>query len=286
MKSQTGTHKPIEFVWPRHQRHEWIDTQSIPMDGPKKSGTFLVAAGDAAGDFYKPLENATGLFKNFGLLKLKKSAIQKFADKYGMLGIWKPVAGKQVARGKIMTSGEDHELWLEEVDRMRSALELWDAIVAYRNGSKSDLRKLIEWRDRSSVLYQKGESWAWIATPHEPEVLEKLQYPELVQPALRHLQRLLNENLKRHQSLAQLLWSQTELRIFVRPTSLIAAMWLQFALAIDGDRQYRTCMECGRWFEVGGPNKRSDAETCDVTCRKRRQNKRRESASNGTRKTR
>jgi hypothetical protein len=27
-------------------------------------------------------------------------------------------------------------------------------------------------------------------------------------------------------------------------------MWLQFAQAIGGDRKYRACKECGKWFEV------------------------------------
>ena len=178
-----------------------------------------------------------------------------------------------------MVNGETFEDWANSISEMRRAVELWDAIKTYKSGSQRDLRRLIEWRDPSSVQYHDGtDSFAWIAARSmdlNTSLLETMPYPELVQPAMHHLQRLVNENQRKYPSGTKLVWTRGELRIFIWPPSLIAAMWLQFALAIDGDRQYRTCAECGRWFEIGGGIKRTDSETCDASCRKRRQNRNR-----------
>jgi hypothetical protein len=277
-----GSRRSIEFVWLRHIETQWIDARPL---NERDAGRFLVNA-RSVGELYKPLETETGLFENFAMLPREEKAIKDFAYKYGTLGtgnILRPP--KKNSRGSPhekfpFIQGESFASWVNEIVRLGDALRLWKAITAYEAGSQRDLGRLIKWRDRSHVLYQSHSSgrWSWIATRHEPEVLAKMHYPELLSPGLRQLQRMLNENLDNHPSLAQLLGSRAELRVFMRPQSLIAAMWLQFALAIDGNRQYRTCAECGRWFEVGGPNKRSDAETCDVSCRKRRQNKRRRSS--------
>ena len=194
-----------------------------------------------------------------------------------MLGVSTPVIRR---RGTdVIIDAESYDQWGKELVSMQRAMQLWDAVNVYQNGEQTELRKLIEWRDKSSVQYHSGGSYAWIATlNHHPELLERLKYPELVQPALRYLQRMVDDKLKQFSSCPQLLWDRGKLRLFIRPQSLIAGMWLQLALAIEGDRQYRSCEGCGRWFEVGGGQKRSDAETCGPSCRKRR-----ERARKGTR---
>lgn len=40
------------------------------------------------------------------------------------------------------------------------------------------------------------------------------------------------------------------LRLTFEVSSLIGAMWLQFALAGDGNRAYRSCPECGEWWDA------------------------------------
>ena len=59
------------------------------------------------------------------------------------------------------------------------------------------------------------------------------------------------------------------LRMTYQVRSLIAAMWLQLALAIDGEREYRACPVCGRWWDA--TRARSDKLTCSDRCRKSRQ---------------
>jgi hypothetical protein len=69
------------------------------------------------------------------------------------------------------------------------------------------------------------------------------------------------------------------------PTSLIGALWLQFARAVDGSKSYKECEACGKWFDVSKYGSRADKKTCNGTCRKRlkrRIERERKSASFGT----
>jgi len=51
--------------------------------------------------------------------------------------------------------------------------------------------------------------------------------------------------------------------------TLLGCMWLQFARAIGGDKSYRACENCKRWFEIGGGTLggRSDKRYCCGTCK-------------------
>ncbi len=39
-------------------------------------------------------------------------------------------------------------------------------------------------------------------------------------------------------------------RIRIKPLNLLGCLWLQFATAIDGNKDYDQCQVCKRWFEV------------------------------------
>lgn len=51
------------------------------------------------------------------------------------------------------------------------------------------------------------------------------------------------------------------------PSTLLAAIWLQFALAVSGNRAYQNCKECGRWFEVSPEKARKSKLFCSQACR-------------------
>ncbi len=275
VKRREQGRRSFEFAWPVEQEHRWIEAAPFDLQtgvvGSK--GKYLIGTGAAS--IYKPLESASGLFKNFVRVEAKPTALQAFTDKYGMLGIGETVVLRKGA--PVIFDAESYDSWTEEMASLRRAVQLWDAINSYQSGQQRDLRKLIEWSDRTSVKYHWQGHLEWIATLKiHPELLERVKYPDLVQPALHFLKRTVDGKLKQFPSGPQLLWDRGELHVFIRPQSLIAGMWLQFALAIEGDRQYRTCKGCGRWFEVGGGQKRSDAETCGPSCRKRRERTRKE----------
>jgi hypothetical protein len=43
----------------------------------------------------------------------------------------------------------------------------------------------------------------------------------------------------------------------------------QFAQAVDGNKGYRACEQCGRWFELAPRTARADKLFCDGACRSR-----------------
>jgi len=58
------------------------------------------------------------------------------------------------------------------------------------------------------------------------------------------------------------------LRLSYAPRTLAAALWLQLTLAIDGDRAYKACQVCGRWWDA--TDARSHKEVCSDKCRARK----------------
>lgn len=82
-------------------------------------------------------------------------------------------------------------------------------------------------------------------------VLDLFQPGDIVMPALFLVQRWINKQIKDHVS-PRLVY-HTDLRKQVLrfvPESLLGALWLQFSQAIDADKEYRSCKQCGKWFEI------------------------------------
>jgi hypothetical protein len=84
------------------------------------------------------------------------------------------------------------------------------------------------------------------------------------------LQEIINGKIKQHRSYPRLLWeragNQRRLRLRFQPASLIGAIWIQFALGVEGNRDYRQCEQCRTWFEVAA-EKREGAKFCSDACR-------------------
>jgi len=68
---------------------------------------------------------------------------------------------------------------------------------------------------------------------------------------------------------------------------LFAALCLQFALALAGDKHYQQCVSCGKWYELLPGVNRADKQTCSQTCPTRlyRQRKQRALALHAAGKT-
>jgi hypothetical protein len=71
------------------------------------------------------------------------------------------------------------------------------------------------------------------------------------------------------------------------PRNLFAALCLQFALALAGNKSYQRCASCGKWFELLPGVNCADKQTCSQTCRTRlyRQHKERTLALHAQGKT-
>ena len=102
-----------------------------------------------------------------------------------------------------------------------------------------------------------------------PELLKLFTPGNPMMPGYYYLQRVVNRQLMTHSTTPRLLWdTERRLQLFITPSSLIGALWLQFATAIEGDRKYRTCDHCHNWFEKGA-KVRADAKFCSSNCRQK-----------------
>ncbi len=65
-----------------------------------------------------------------------------------------------------------------------------------------------------------------------------------------------------------------DLVIVLEPVGVMGVVWLQLARGLDGDYNYVSCPECGRWWDTNtvkvNRSMRIDRATCPGRCRKRR----------------
>jgi hypothetical protein len=191
----------------------------------------------------------------------------------------------------VAVAGEPLEVWASEISTMHAMLWLWEAV---KQNQISDLRRVIRWQRSNGVYYQRKLSayeigfsplrvfQQWIANADNPELLQLMKPGDVVTPGWHYLQRIINYKLRKHLSFSRLLWDrQNSLRLTIVPGSLISALWLQFARAVDGNRSYRTCENCRRWFEVGAET-RADAKYCSNSCRQKAYRRRQEADGSGS----
>jgi hypothetical protein len=212
---------------------------------------------------HRTLKESTGLFIEFAHVDATPAGIIAFANQYGPLGgtlTQLVTVGKRNAKEKPVYAGESIAAWLREIAAVRRLLQLWlqdiKAEITFRTAAESIFA---EWASGSSVV-------AFRAT--DPDTYERLKN-KTAEIALHYLRAQVNAKLIEHPATARLIYEKSRgaFGLFIVPSSLIAAIWLQFAAAIDGNRRYRSCKNCGKWFEVGGSGRRAHTEACSDSCR-------------------
>jgi len=270
----------LQFSWRvEASGYKWV--QAVPIDlkeGKRwKRGQFLCAAPSTGArrlvTDYNPLRTASGLFKTFAKREPNPELIAAFAKEYGQLGTG--VGEMVVMEGESFARwGESYPAWKLELERMRQAVELWDAIES------PDLRMLerrIKW-EKDGVFYYShpkrgkkppGAKLIRIATEAEnPQILERILPDDVIEPAKWALQRIINNSLKTGASL-QLLFDDGELGLFQAPDSLRSAMWIQLAQAVSGHKKIVKCRhrQCDTWFQVAPGVGRDGKIYCKPACR-------------------
>jgi hypothetical protein len=190
----------------------------------------------------------------------------------------------------IGVAGENLDMWEQSIRDMRFALTLWDAI---RSNDVGQLRRFI--------LFQKGSGQAGgfiyrsreeVADGYEMGVIDEtahdipadaraLRKPRnVIHLALIVVQMLANKQLWTHAGPCLLYGPptprnglgaeevpQSRLNLRIVPKNLLGAMWLQYARGIDGNKDYRQCRQCGKWFEISLEANRPTRFFCEDACR-------------------
>jgi hypothetical protein len=181
----------------------------------------------------------------------------------------------------------DDEILEQEILAMRKCVRLWDMAS---NNKTEGLKKYIRWRADAgvlSVVYDGGADLPPDRPAPEPDVIaSESVYPELrgqmspddvVTPAVLYIETVTNEHLDGRVT-SRLLGNleKKDLALYVVPRDLIGSIWLQFAEAVSGNKEFERCEVCGTWFEKSGRGRsrkdtdrkgRSDRQYCSARCK-------------------
>jgi hypothetical protein len=231
---------------------------------------------------YQPLHDFTGLFRTFAAILPgpEGEGIIAFANRFGPLGS-PPMGFRLTAPGMDLPQTPDTwdlvGIWLLAIDEMNELVSLWDLV---QKGDRSALSQLIQWQGRNQIYYHTwpntilgeggkyGDQHLIFSPEHHGQWLRQFTPGDVLMPALVYVQRRVNYWIEAAAS-PKLRWDATKARtelVFI-PGSLLGALWLQFARAIEGNRSYRQCKECGQWFEVSPETARTSRLFCSGPCR-------------------
>lgn len=248
---------PIEFSWKvARGGYRWITESGKrylcavdALEKPDWPDPF-----DRYQQIYRPLEERTGLFREFAELKPAETQILAFANRYGQLG--QVINLKHDSRfGQIRVRGEMLEDWKREIQTIRSAVTVWDAI---HDGNKKELA-------RFKSLFD---------LPQLPLAARRRLHLDKADPlmaALAAIQRDADARLREHVAVRLVFSGDTpRLRVCLLPQNLLGALWLQFAASVDVLKSFLKCAQCGAPFEISRDprtGKRTDARFCSARCR-------------------
>jgi hypothetical protein len=183
-----------------------------------------------------------------------------------------PTKGKSI-------EGESLADWEESIWRMRLGLDLWDAIerkdvaqlrrfIVFQEGFDGNGHFVYRLNDGVSDNYEMG---LIDETVHEipPEARALARPGHVIHLAHIVVQTLVNQQIRVHTGPALLAEPRKDhLHLSIVPKNLLGGMWLQFARSIDGEKNYRQCRQCGKWFEISLETNRSTRFYCnDGPCR-------------------
>jgi hypothetical protein len=268
------------MTWPIFRSYTWIFSWEIG------SGTWFLAPGPDATTssierWYDPMQSPA-LFRAFAETSTSRDGIAAFAQQWGSL---------------VMESGDDQttsaapfavslQRWQQEIVAMRQMLALWDLVQA---DDREGLAERIFWRQVSdsskAVLYDSGQVQLDEdgADPDElhlrlslasqdinPVVLASFPPDDVFAPACTCLQQAIDARLRDSVRLRYVIRQVGQRPSFdASPDTLLAALWLQLALAISEDRHFRRCRGCGTWLLLSPEIARTNRVFCTNACRAR-----------------
>lgn len=201
----------------------------------------------------------SGLFRGFADVPLEPEPIRAWAEEHGFLGALEDI---RLPDGETL-AGEPLRRWLLEIVDMRDVLRLWDdwkrhdynrlakePIVQRFAEVRGDRLPLDPRTDRSPILAAAREAIGFKVTAHFQAAQGSASY-------IRPLPVQLRLEVGPDRPFA----------LHLAPRSLLGALWLQVALAIDGNKEYKRCPRCGTWWEVQPDIARTNRVYCSTACK-------------------
>ena len=269
MRNATVFGMPFSFIWKVDPRgHRWIKGENglllVPNSGLDPAGR---SPFDRHLRTYEPLLERTGLFRELASIAATKTEVQAFADRFGLLGVGKTTVVKTES-GLQSVRGESLADWEQEILELKMAVQIWDMLNSGNSSSLNDLMRVLPKLLASA-----------------PPVVRRWLHLDKDDPAMAALgfiQKAIDERLSEGVA-ARLMFegNAPRLHLSLMPENLRAALWLQFAAAVDQLKKYEICASCNRSFEISRApttGKRPDARFCSDRCRVAQHRKRKEEA--------
>lgn len=263
----------IAFVWHKHATYAWTRARQISgSSGPRWKGEhWWLVEGSGECLAYEPLKEGSALFRVLAETEPTMEAVAAFASEYGRLGVAQQILPN--GRGGEGRQGEALGEWKAEILEIRETVEVWDAVTKNRRldrwiqleprGGQAFKRACFRSDRRHAVIAgEKARPQLW------EYLLDKKPKDALRLAGLFHIQEAINQKLREHAP-GRLLYNPEagRLELHLAPRNLLGAIWLQFARAVEGNKEYRRCRVCSKWFAVSPGGKRRQAVYCSTRCR-------------------
>lgn len=254
--------------------YRWVKARFLELPSSRaysaRPDWLLTVGGRGKWNTYLPLQDHPALFQEFKALEPNRETILAFASRYGFLG-------HSVVFSVGRHLGERWTFWRAEITAMREAVALWNLVRAKKKNT-AELSRFFRWEGdhHDHLVYRDPERpgrYRILTSPQvEPELLAQCRKGDGVWPATVYVQWLINEHLVDRVSPRLLRdLKARRLGLYFVPRTLLGAMWLQLARAVDGNKEYRRCQRdgCEKLFEVSldGTGSRADRRYCLGACR-------------------
>lgn len=248
---------------------------------PLEPATVLLANQGEYGHRYSPLTKPA-IYREFAELSGEQEIVE-FANQYGFLRGGNLTVCIPIRKGDSpwIVTNDNHQMvpceliseWLSCVQQIKRTVAVWDSV---QRKDTAWLAKRILWKgDRDNpasniqVTYEDDAGSTLITSSKDKGMtFQQIRYGDLELPARLYLQRAINAALKENVTNMLLFkddWSGQH--NVVVPKDLLSAMWLQLALAIEGNHKYRKCAVCKKPFQVGVSERGKPKTFCSDACR-------------------
>jgi hypothetical protein len=281
---------PLAFEWLRPQGSGYGWHAGNPSR-PGGLSPYLVLHGGTEFVPYRPLEEDSGLFFRLASTAPDEAGVLGFANQFGALGLsvtashWADevssplyaTVDQRIPEWALTGRGgmeESLAAWRQEISELNELVSAWELV---RARDEKTLRERFQWEGGQAVYYLPPEgtlqpvlddTFPLLSRDEVPEIMARIPGGDVLRPAMLFVQRFVNFRL-REQGAFELLWDYERIypSLNYMPKNLIGAIYIQFALAIEGDKEYRRCPECGKRFELTPGVNRTSRVTCSNVCR-------------------
>lgn len=242
------------------------------------------------------LEHDFGLFYDFAFRPQSDYGVLDFANRFGTLGGSCQVP---IFLNRRESTGERVSQWFREIEAMQRAIRVWELA---RAGNAAGIRKQI----RVEILRHAGQIAMRVVTPADAiAAFDTFSSADSMRKSFADMMRLgpsetdVSEASDEQVLVASRRWLASQINshicdgvttmvseqsgkvagaLRIVPQNLLAALWLQFSLAVCGQRKYRSCKTCGKPIALSPGGARKNRQHCSDACRSKAADDRRQRA--------